>query len=197
MTHSWKLYVPNALTWSRIVVSLIMLGIYPFGYLKTLLCLGIAGALTDFFDGRLARKWNCESLHGLRVDPWADKIFCWTMTYIVAMEGARTWPIAVPFAVYFAYDAGVVAMRRHFPQMGAHWFSKIKTVALMSGLLLWLAVFSVIPSLLVWQCSLVATALIWLGAYWALRATIERLRENKIITIPRFPIRVPVVGSLL
>lgn len=69
--------LPNKLTVFRIVISfffLIFLFISAPGAKTVALCLFIAGAVTDIYDGRLARKLGLTTDFGKLMDPLADKI---------------------------------------------------------------------------------------------------------------------------
>ena len=102
--------VPNILTVSRIVALIIFmilatLADYPFFQDKTCIfgirlgayILAVLAALTDFFDGYLARKYHQTSDFGALMDPLADKIFV-TGVMLVALEH-RLMPAIVVFAV--------------------------------------------------------------------------------------------------
>lgn len=68
--------IPNMLTLSR--GTLAPLCILPFALTGNLLTAGIFTgifALTDFFDGKIARKYNAYSDFGKELDPICDKIF--------------------------------------------------------------------------------------------------------------------------
>ena len=107
--------IPNFLTFLRIVLILISMvlaanALQDAGetlkdhhiYLRyTAFVLAVIAAVTDLFDGYLARKWNQISDLGALMDPIADKIFvtasmlilvefklmpCWIMTLIISRE---------------------------------------------------------------------------------------------------------------
>lgn len=73
---------PNHLTLLRLVLAAMFFLVlsqyrYPIGpkwVLWVAVGLFIAAALTDFFDGYLARKWNVESTFGRIMDPFCDKV---------------------------------------------------------------------------------------------------------------------------
>ena len=73
--------IPILLTWGRVIAIPLLVAIYyaPFDnyamvrdVLATVLFVG--AAVTDWFDGYLARKWNQTSKFGAFLDPVADKL---------------------------------------------------------------------------------------------------------------------------
>ena len=73
---------PTALTWLRIVLIPVFVGVYyvPDFWLSPVLRnwvgMGVfaLAAITDWFDGYLARRWNVESAFGKIADPLADRL---------------------------------------------------------------------------------------------------------------------------
>ena len=72
-----KKKLPNLLTIFRIFLTpiffLILISSSKYSFLFALLIF-IVASITDFFDGKLARKYNAISKFGLFMDPLADKI---------------------------------------------------------------------------------------------------------------------------
>lgn len=70
-----KRQIPNILTASRLIAPLFI--IPPIMHEKMILAGIILGifALTDLFDGKLARKFNCVSEFGIKLDAICDKFF--------------------------------------------------------------------------------------------------------------------------
>lgn len=69
--------IPNLLTVSRIgLTGFFMLALFSHSPAGRVWALGIFGlaALTDLFDGWLARRWHQESAFGVLMDPIADKV---------------------------------------------------------------------------------------------------------------------------
>ena len=64
----------NTLTISRILLGLPIIFALQSGHNDIFILLIVIGALTDFFDGYFARKYNHESVLGAKLDPLADKI---------------------------------------------------------------------------------------------------------------------------
>jgi len=82
--------LPNILTLSRIFLAMI-LGSFAqvkgvSGALVTLVVF-VAAAVTDLFDGQLARKYNLITTFGKIMDPIADKCLTLTAFFIFAFEG--------------------------------------------------------------------------------------------------------------
>lgn len=72
-----KKYIPNALTWLRVLIAPLIAALVFFDnfYLTWVaFSLFIAAAFLDFFDGWLARKLNTTSGFGAMLDPIADKL---------------------------------------------------------------------------------------------------------------------------
>jgi CDP-diacylglycerol--glycerol-3-phosphate 3-phosphatidyltransferase len=75
--YKFSIFHPNVLTISRGVIGLslpfLILQPNPWGHLFGLF-LFIMGGVTDYWDGRIARKYNLESSLGRYIDPFSDKI---------------------------------------------------------------------------------------------------------------------------
>lgn len=88
LQSSWmRLYrVPNNLTLLRILCVPLLLIIFPINhYVTDLICavLFSLAALTDFFDGFLARRFNTTSKLGEILDPIADKLLSVAMLLLL------------------------------------------------------------------------------------------------------------------
>ena len=73
----WLLELPNKLTIGRIAAIPLLLALYPWniGFLNVFCAaLFAVAAITDFFDGYLARKYNNTTRMGSILDPIADKL---------------------------------------------------------------------------------------------------------------------------
>ncbi|WP_106003879.1 CDP-diacylglycerol--glycerol-3-phosphate 3-phosphatidyltransferase [Magnetospirillum gryphiswaldense] len=87
--------LPNLLTLSRIVViPLVILTFYIEGaWTHWAACaLFVAAAITDWFDGWLARSWNQVSAFGRFLDPIADKLLVAAVLFmLVAFDRVSQW----------------------------------------------------------------------------------------------------------
>lgn len=70
-----KPYIPNILTIIRIVLTPIIMITGILKHTNIVIILTTIAALTDLFDGRLARKWKITTLTGAKLDAVADKLF--------------------------------------------------------------------------------------------------------------------------
>ena len=70
-----KNQIPNMLTFSRAIAPIIVIPTVLFGKIKIAIIELILFELTDFFDGRIARKLNCVTDFGVKLDAICDKFF--------------------------------------------------------------------------------------------------------------------------
>jgi cardiolipin synthase (CMP-forming) len=83
--------LPNYLTYARIaaipVIMLLLLSGYPaLRWLAFVLYVG--AAVTDYFDGYLARKYGTVSAIGRMLDPIADKLLVGALLIVFAFDGS-------------------------------------------------------------------------------------------------------------
>lgn len=147
--------LPNRITLSRIIIAvfIIFLLLFPF-YLVNITfpkynvsgiivdtryiisgILFVIASITDFFDGRLARKNNLVTDTGKMLDAIADKVLVNSVLVIFACNGFISPIIAV---IYIFRDEVVNALRIQAAKNGvivpASIMGKIKTFAMMTGL---------------------------------------------------------------
>ena len=92
----WNL--PNILTYGRIVAVPIVAGLLLWGgdtARWTALAIYIVAAITDFFDGYLARRWKQQSSLGRMLDPIADKVLVAVVLLVLCadsiLHGGHIW----------------------------------------------------------------------------------------------------------
>lgn len=84
----WNL--PNILTYGRIVAVPLVAGLLLWGGNDarwTALVLYVLAAISDFFDGYLARKWKQQSSLGRMLDPIADKVLVAVVLLVLCADG--------------------------------------------------------------------------------------------------------------
>jgi CDP-diacylglycerol--glycerol-3-phosphate 3-phosphatidyltransferase/cardiolipin synthase len=134
--------IPNLLTWLRIVLIPLFVGIFyfekswvslPNQNLVATVIFTLA-AVTDWFDGWLARKLNQMSAFGAFLDPVADKLMV-AAALIVLLYLGRVSAIVV--LIIIGREIAISALREWMAQMGesksvaVSFIGKLKTVSQM------------------------------------------------------------------
>ncbi len=84
----WNL--PNILTYARIVAVPLVAGLLMYGGTSarwTALGIYVLAAISDFFDGYLARLWQQQSSLGRMLDPIADKVLVAVVLLVLSADG--------------------------------------------------------------------------------------------------------------
>ncbi|APR05258.1 CDP-diacylglycerol--glycerol-3-phosphate 3-phosphatidyltransferase [Thauera chlorobenzoica] len=136
------LNIPNALTWARIALIPIFVGVFylPDNWMpvasKNLVATGIfiAAAVTDWFDGYLARALGQTSAFGAFLDPVADKLMV-AAALILLVQLARV--DALIAVVIIGREITISALREWMARVGQSasvavaYVGKLKTAAQM------------------------------------------------------------------
>ncbi|WP_459614746.1 CDP-diacylglycerol--glycerol-3-phosphate 3-phosphatidyltransferase [Bordetella sp. 2513F-2] len=134
--------IPIILTWLRIAMIPLVVGLFyvPESWLAmptrdTLAALAfIVAALTDWFDGWLARRWNQTSAFGAFLDPVADKLMvCAALLVLLDLNRVD----AFVSLIIIGREITISALREWMAKIGAsasvavHRLGKFKTAAQM------------------------------------------------------------------
>ena len=99
----WNL--PNLLTYGRIVAVPVVAGLLMWGGDAArwwALAIFVLAAITDFFDGYLARKWQLQSSLGRMLDPIADKVLVAVVLLVLCGDqillGGHVWAAVIILA---------------------------------------------------------------------------------------------------
>lgn len=122
-----KTYIPNALTILRIILTPIIMICGILKHINIVIALTIIASLTDFLDGRLARKWKTTSLIGAKLDAVADKLFAIGIIGCLITKFKILW---IPFILEIII--GITNLYYHFKNNKTEslMIGKIKTVFL-------------------------------------------------------------------
>ncbi|MBP2197182.1 CDP-diacylglycerol--glycerol-3-phosphate 3-phosphatidyltransferase [Pantoea cypripedii] len=104
----------------------------------------MVAAVTDWFDGFLARRWKQTTRFGAFLDPVADKVMV-AIALVLVAEYFHAWWITLPAATMIAREIIISALREWMAEIGKRssvavsWIGKVKTTAQMLSLvaLLW------------------------------------------------------------
>jgi cardiolipin synthase len=178
--------IPILLTWLRVALIPLVVGVfylptdwlteYERGLSATIIF--VVAALTDWFDGYLARRWNQTSSFGAFLDPVADKLMVAGALLLLVELGRTTAVIAF---IIIGREIAISALREWMAQIGASKsvavssLGKVKTIAQMIAIpmLLYKApLFGVIDTLYLGTLLLYIAAVLtlWSMVYYLRRA---------------------------
>ena len=178
------LNLPNLLTWLRILMIPLVIGVFYFpeswmtGWQKnvTATALFAAAAATDWLDGYLARRLNQMSAFGEFLDPVADKLMV-ASALIVLVWLDRVDPLIAVIIV--GREIAISALREWMAQLGKSksvavaFIGKVKTGAQITAVIALLLYQPVIPGInTVW----VGTTALWVAAILTLWSMFHYLR---------------------
>ncbi len=180
------LNIPILLTWLRVALIPLVVGVFylpdawisPFDKGVASTCVFIVAAVTDWFDGFLARRWNQTSAFGAFLDPVADKLMvAGALLVLVQLDRVNA---AVAFVI-IGREIAISALREWMAQLGASKsvavssIGKIKTTAQMIAipmLLYYGKLFWLIDTRFWGQCLLAVAAVltVWSMLYYLRKA---------------------------
>ena len=124
--------VPNILVFIRVLLVPVFVALYiqnefywAFGVMAT-------AFLTDFLDGKIARKFNCITDLGKTIDPIADKIY----QFAVALCLIVKYPLIISVAIVLFIKEismgvmGLILLSKGGKVFGAKWYGKLSTAVL-------------------------------------------------------------------
>jgi cardiolipin synthase len=134
--------IPNLLTWLRIIMIPLVIGVFyaPETWLSSwhqnliATILFIAAAITDWLDGYLARRLNQISAFGAFLDPVADKLMIAAALIVLVWLQRADAIIAV---VIIGREIAISAMREWMAKIGksksvaVNFLGKVKTISQM------------------------------------------------------------------
>jgi len=176
------LNIPNLLTWARILLIPLVVGVYylPLQVVEMNLIATTAflvAAVTDWIDGWLARKLNQTSAFGAFLDPVADKLMvAAALVMLVKLDRAD----ALLAFIIIGREIAISALREWMANIGASRsvavsvVGKLKTIAQMTAIpmLLWHAPIGPLDVVLLGNFALWVAALLtlWSMAYYLRKA---------------------------
>ncbi|MDR1917789.1 MAG: CDP-diacylglycerol--glycerol-3-phosphate 3-phosphatidyltransferase [Christensenellaceae bacterium] len=184
--------VPNIITITRIILLPFIFFFYmadfvPYGKLIAV-AIFIVAAVTDFLDGKIARKYNLVSNLGKLLDPIADKMLCYTGMILIAVLGVfPAWAVVVFLFVSLIRDFAVDCMRmlaaKQTVVLAAGWSGKIKTTLYLISIPLSMA-FNHLPFIntdAINILGIIAFFLLWLATILCAYSGTEYLIKNRFV----------------
>lgn len=132
--------LPNILTLSRIVLIPVFVIVFylpvEWNYYASAGIFWVA-AVTDWFDGYLARKWDQMTPFGAFLDPVADKLMVAISLAVIIEEFGSIW-VTVPAMIIIGRELVVSSLREWMAERGKRdsvavgYIGKVKTMCQMS-----------------------------------------------------------------
>ena len=179
-----KFNLPTALTWLRIVLIPVFVGVYylPASMLsmpaKNWLAMTVfaLAAITDWADGYLARRWGQTSAFGAFLDPVADKLMVIAALIVLVWLDRADASLAI---IIIGREIAISALREWMAQLGkaksvaVAFIGKVKTVAQITAIIALLLYQPVIPGInTIW----LGTIALWVAAILTLWSMFHYLR---------------------
>lgn len=190
--------LPNLLTISRIAaIPMVVATFYIQGDIARWVACGlfVAAAITDFFDGYLARRSNRVSAFGRFLDPIADKLLVAAVLFMITAFGrVSDWAI-LPALVILLRELLVSGLREFLAEIRvgmpvsrlAKWKTAIQMVAI-PVLLVGDAGPEALPVRLIGEIGLwIAAALTLVTGYDYLQAGLRHIRGHSVAPAPAPP----------
>ena len=180
--------VPNLLSLFRLLLIPVYVRIYlnaskPLHYYLAGSILAVS-CLTDWIDGKIARRFHMISTVGKILDPVADKVTQFTLILCLGVRFPSLLGLIFPFIIKESFQliAGTVALKKGMMLEGALFAGKICTVVLFVSLII-LAFFPGLPKAYV-------TAITWIDGLFLLMSFVAYFfayigKNKKVRFIPR------------
>lgn len=189
--------LPNKLTVARVLATpvfmLMMMWDFPGHYLAAL-GLFAAAALTDLFDGQIARRENLVTDFGKFLDPLADKMLT-TAAFLGFLYNRIGWQITwIVFIVLFR-EFLIASLRLVVVSSGTHkvvaaniW-GKAKTVSQMVAILIALGLeqvkeWGLLSQTIVGVADVAVSVLLWVSAVLCIISGVTYLADNRSFVDP-------------
>jgi len=187
--------VPNLLTWARILLIPVFVGLFYLpdevlsmhGKNLAAAAVFLLGAITDWLDGWLARKFNQTSAFGAFLDPVADKLMVTAALIVLVKLGRADEVVAV---IIIGREIAISALREWMARIGdsrsvaVSFLGKVKTVCQMVAILLLLhhdPLFGLIDVRMAGTALIYVAAVLtlWSMAYY-LKMALQSIRERSL-----------------
>ncbi len=138
-----KLTIPTILTLFRIALIPVLVLVFYLPYPWTNFAAAFVfalGAVTDWLDGWIARRYHMYSAFGAFLDPVADKLMVAVALFLIVQGHPTPW-MAFWASVIVGREIAVSALREWMAEIGQRarvkvaWVGKVKTVVQMVALL--------------------------------------------------------------
>lgn len=184
--------LPNKLTILRIIfvplmVFVLLCDILPYNFLISGLIFGLA-SLTDYYDGKIARKYNLITDFGKFADPIADKILVVSaLACFVEMQLISSVALILILFREFAVTSVRLVAVENGKVVAANYWGKLKTVSQMiaiifvflSGFVIELSYsFSFYTDTLNYILYIISNILVWISVILTIISGVIYIKDN-------------------
>lgn len=140
--------IPNTLTAFRIALIPVFIVVFYLPFHWSYMASGVVfilAAMTDWFDGYLARKLNQSTPLGAFLDPVADKLMV-AIALGLLIERFDSWVFTLPALVIIGREIVISALREWMAELGKRasvavsFIGKVKTAAQMTAIIMFLVI---------------------------------------------------------
>ena len=169
--------LPNKLTTFRVILIpffvFFLLAPYFEGYGNYIaLVIFIVASLTDFLDGKIARKYNLVTNFGKFMDPLADKLLvCSALICLIALDRIPAWIVIVIISREFIISGFRLIAAENGVVIAANYWGKFKTTFQMVMICLMIANFP--------QLQILTNIIMWIALILTVVSLIDYLVKNK------------------
>lgn len=164
--------IAMALTWTRIAMIPVLVIVFYLPWIWAPPASAVVfflAAITDWFDGYIARRLDQGSRFGAFLDPVADKLMVVVALVLLVQQDGRPL-LAIPAAIIVGREIAISALREWMAEMGEEanvrvsWIGKVKTFVQMGAIvaLLFRYPLGFLPSYEIGLAGLYAAALLTL-----------------------------------
>lgn len=178
--------LPNKLTVIRMVLTPVFLVVFMAPFIPYHYFFGLAvyavGCITDFLDGKIARKYNLITTFGKLADPVADKML--TTAALLALMDAGYCSIYIVFIVLtreFAVTSVRLAASAQGVVIPANIWGKLKTVSQMVSTILIMLLMALIEANLInsqFPLGVISSVLLWITAVLAVVSGLIYIKDG-------------------
>ena len=167
--------LPNKLTLFRVIlipffVAALLIPGLPGGKWIALVFFCVA-SITDFFDGKLARKYNMVTNFGKFMDPLADKVLTISgMICLIELGRIPSWIVVIIVAREFIISGFRLIATEHGIVIAANYWGKFKTTFQMIMIILMIVN---LPAL-----SMVTNIVMWIALALTIISLITYIQQN-------------------
>lgn len=169
--------LPNKLTLFRVIlipffVTFLLLENVHFTFRWIALALFCIASITDFFDGRIARKYNLITNFGKFMDPLADKLLvCSAMICLIEVGRIPSFVVVIIIAREFIISGFRLVASDNGVVIAASWWGKFKTFFQMVMVIMMICDFS---------CLAILTKIVmWIALVLTVISLLDYLLKNK------------------